>query len=72
MWKSENGAKMGISLVSSTRLNYDPKLIHIWKDIVYGFRQLAPDELAKIGRLTGKHRFKNADFKNPINNKKKD
>ena len=42
---------MGISLISTTRLNYNPELIHIWKDIVYGFRELSKNELEKYGRL---------------------
>ena len=46
---------MGISLVSAVRLNYDEKLTPIWKDIVYGFRKLSENELAKYGRLNGTH-----------------
>ena len=46
---------MGISLVSSTRLNHDPDLVGIWKDIVYGFRNLTQKELDSYGKLGGSH-----------------
>ena len=58
-WNSPDGTggKMGLSLVSSTRLNleeYPP----IWHDIVYGFRHMSQDELRDYGRLNGKeHRL---------------
>ena len=55
LWLSENGGLMGISLVSSTRFNHDPILAEVWKDIVYGFRELTAQELASYGRLTGTH-----------------
>lgn len=54
-WMSENGGKMGISLISCTRLNHDPNLADIWKEIVYGFRPLEDHELKSYGRLTGQH-----------------
>ena len=44
LWLSENGGLMGISLVSSTRFNHDPILAEVWKDIVYGFRELTSQE----------------------------
>ena len=52
---SENGGLMGISLVSSIRFNHDPILAEVWKDIVYGFRELTPKELQSYGRLSGQH-----------------
>ena len=55
LWQTENGGLMGITLVNVTRLNYNPDLIHIWNDIVYGFRKLTDKELSKYGRLHGKH-----------------
>ena len=47
---------MGISLISTTRLNYNPELIHIWKDIVYGFRELSKNELGIIHKPRGQLR----------------
>ena len=32
LWKTEAGGRMGITLVSSTRLNHDPNLVSIWND----------------------------------------
>lgn len=55
LWKTENAGQMGIALVSSIRLNHDPNLVHIWKDIVYGFRKLTDEEIEGMGRLTGHH-----------------
>lgn len=54
-WNSEWGGVMGISLVSSTRLNSseDPPN---WHDIVYGYRELSRKELNEFGRLSGSHR----------------
>ena len=46
---------MGISLVSCTRLNHDPENASVWKQIVYGFREISQNELQNFGRLSGKH-----------------
>ena len=55
LWLSENGGLMGISLVSSTRFNHDPILAEVWKDIVYGFREISETEMDQFGRLSGQH-----------------
>ena len=55
LWTSENGGKMGISLISCTRLNHDPNAAAVWKDIVYGFREISETEMDQFGRLSGQH-----------------
>ena len=55
LWTSENGGKMGISLISCTRLNHDPSNASVWKEIVYGFREISNEEIQDFGRLTGQH-----------------
>eukprot|EP00095_Tigriopus_kingsejongensis_P004224 maker-scaffold74_size411160-snap-gene-3.15 protein:Tk04224 transcript:maker-scaffold74_size411160-snap-gene-3.15-mRNA-1 annotation:"d-aspartate oxidase-like" len=54
-WNSSEGGLMGISLVSSTRLNLE-EFPPIWHDIVYGFRKMDPKETQDIGRIQGKHK----------------
>lgn len=54
-WTSAEGGLMGISMVSSTRLNMD-EIPPIWHDIVYGFRKMHPSEVKSIGRLNGEHK----------------
>ena len=56
LWNTPDGGMMGISMVSSTRLNLE-EFPPIWNDIVHGFRVLGKEELAKIGRLKGSHRL---------------
>ena len=45
---------MGISLVSCTRLNHQP-VPPIWKDVVFGLRELSEKEVQSFGRLSGRH-----------------
>ena len=59
LWRSEKGGEMGISVVSAVRLNgsgENERFPPFWSEIVYGFREMSPDEVSEIGRLTGKHR----------------
>jgi len=53
-WKSPSGGKMGVSLISCARLNHS-QIPPIWKDIVFGLREMSKEELSAINRLTGKH-----------------
>lgn len=46
---------MGVSLVSCTRLNHQ-QIPPIWKDVVFGLRNMSEEEVKDIDRLTGKHR----------------
>ena len=55
LWNSVDGGKMGISLVSASRLNNEEENPS-WKDIVYGFRKMNRKEIEGIGRLNGRHR----------------
>ncbi|XP_059088634.1 D-aspartate oxidase-like [Tigriopus californicus] len=53
-WTSAEGGLMGISLVSSTRLNME-QIPPMWHDIVYGFRKMDQSEVKAIGRVNGEH-----------------
>jgi len=55
LWKSPAGGKLGISLISCTRLNHHP-VPPPWKDIVYGIREITSKELQEFGRLAGTHK----------------
>ena len=55
MWKSEESSELGISLVSSVRFNHQ-QLPPVWRDVVFGYREMSPGEVAQYGRLTGQHR----------------
>ena len=46
---------MGISLVSSVRFNHQ-QLPPVWRDVVFGYREMSPSEVAQYGRLSGHHR----------------
>ena len=54
MWKSEESSVMGISLVSSVRFNHQ-QLPPVWRDVVFGYREMLPGEVAQYGRLSGHH-----------------
>lgn len=54
LWKTPQGGKLGISLVSSTRLNHAP-LPPPWKDVVFGYREMGKKEVDSFGRLHGSH-----------------
>ena len=54
LWKTPLGGKLGISLVSSTRLNHAP-VPPPWKDVVYGIREMDKKEVEGFGRLEGSH-----------------
>ncbi|TRY62045.1 hypothetical protein TCAL_11069, partial [Tigriopus californicus] len=47
-WTSAEGGLMGISLVSSTRLNME-QIPPMWHDIVYGFRKMDQSEFKQRG-----------------------
>jgi len=53
-WKTPQGGKMGISLVSCQRLNHQP-VPPIWKDVVFGLRKMTKGELSSINRYSGSH-----------------
>ena len=46
---------MGVSLVSSVRFNHRP-IPPVWKDVVFGYRTMSPEEVAAYGRLSGHHK----------------
>jgi len=54
LWKTPDGGKLGLALVSSTRLNHSP-VPPPWKDVVYGLRTMSQKELSAYGRLEGEH-----------------
>jgi len=54
LWKTPNGGKLGLALVSSTRLNHSP-VPPTWKDVVFGLRTMSQEELSAYGRLEGRH-----------------
>jgi len=55
LWKTPLGGKLGISLISCTRLNHSP-VPPPWKDVVYGIREITSKEVQNFGRLDGTHK----------------
>eukprot|EP00088_Acartia_fossae_P054887 TRINITY_DN6342_c0_g1_i6.p1 TRINITY_DN6342_c0_g1~~TRINITY_DN6342_c0_g1_i6.p1 ORF type:complete len:337 (-),score=69.09 TRINITY_DN6342_c0_g1_i6:75-1085(-) len=53
-WKTPMCGEMGIALVSCSRMNHSP-VPPIWKDVVFGVREMSQEEVAEKGRLTGEH-----------------
>jgi len=54
-WKSEQCGEMGVGLISCFRMNHQP-VPPIWKDVVFGVREMSESEVGDVGRLTGKHK----------------
>ena len=45
---------MGVSLVSSVRFNHQ-QIPPVWRDVVFGFREMSAEEVGSYGRLSGRH-----------------
>ena len=54
MWKSPDAGKLGVCLIPAIRLNHSP-VPPFWKDVVFGYRELAEEEVRMFGRLSGEH-----------------
>ena len=46
---------MGVSLVSSVRFNHQ-QIPPVWRDVVFGYREMSGEEVSSYGRLSGQHR----------------
>jgi len=55
IWKTPDSSLLGVSLVSSVRFNHQP-LPPVWRDVVFGYREMSPEEVQSYGRLSGHHK----------------